>query len=191
MTERINRRDQIIDVAARLFMDQGYSATSVRQIAEEVGCTESALYYHFKEGKRELLEVVVQCNLPNLIAGVQACEGVESLYDFIVCFAHDLAAKAATRLNEKLRWFVADFPKFTEEERVLLNNKHEAFRKALEAQIRRFVPDEIEVQFIATTLVMTLFGYSHMAGTIETNSYINFELDQFITMLADRLAQGR
>jgi AcrR family transcriptional regulator len=191
MTERINRRDQIVEVASRLFMEHGYSATSVRQIAEEVGCTEAALYYHFKEGKRELLESVVQCNLPNLIGGVQACEAAESLHEFIVCFARGMAKKAQTRLNEKMRWIVAEFPKFTEDERILLNNKHRAFREALEDQIRRFVQNEAETQFIASTLVLTMFGYSHMMVTIDTNSYINFELDQFIEMLAGRLAQGR
>jgi AcrR family transcriptional regulator len=191
MTERINRRDQIVEAASRLFVEHGYNATSVRQIAEAVGCTEAALYYHFKEGKRELLESVVQCNLPDLIGAVEACEAAESLHDFIVCFMRDLAKKARTSLTEKMRWLMAEFPKFTEEERILLNNKHRVFREALEDQIRRFVPDESEVQFIASALVLTLFGYSHMMVTLDTNSYINFDLDEFIEMLADRLAQGR
>ncbi|MBN1563734.1 MAG: TetR/AcrR family transcriptional regulator [Anaerolineae bacterium] len=187
----MNRRDQIITVASRLFMAQGYHATSVRQIAEEVGCTEAALYYHFKEGKRELLETVVLCNAPDLIGSVETCADAASLYDFIVCFMSDLAAKAATRLSEKMRWLMAEFPKLTEDERGLLNTKHRVFRDALVGQIRRFVADEVEVQFIASTLVLTLFGYSHMVVTIDTSHYINVEMGEFITMLADRLARGR
>jgi TetR/AcrR family transcriptional regulator, cholesterol catabolism regulator len=50
-TDRINRRDQIIDTAAQLFQEQGYTATSVRQIADAVGVTEAALYYHFLNAK--------------------------------------------------------------------------------------------------------------------------------------------
>ncbi len=47
--KRQNRRDLIIETAAELFQEQGYDATSVRQIAAAVGCSEAALYYLFKE----------------------------------------------------------------------------------------------------------------------------------------------
>jgi AcrR family transcriptional regulator len=41
-------RTRIQDVALRMFIDNGYEATSLREIAEEVGVTKAALYYHFK-----------------------------------------------------------------------------------------------------------------------------------------------
>ena len=40
-------RDEILEHASRLFAEQGYRATSVRQVAEASGCTKPALYYHF------------------------------------------------------------------------------------------------------------------------------------------------
>jgi len=68
MTEdqKTNRRDLIVETAARLFIEQGYTATSVRRIAEAVGCTEAALYYHFKDGKRQLLQAVVESEISQL-----------------------------------------------------------------------------------------------------------------------------
>ena len=68
MPERINRRDNIVDAAAHLFVQNGYDATSVRQIADVVGVTEAALYYHFKDGKRELMQAVLECNMPDLMS---------------------------------------------------------------------------------------------------------------------------
>ncbi|ROS23595.1 TetR/AcrR family transcriptional regulator [Cellulomonas sp. PhB150] len=41
-------RDQILGTAMRLFVEQGYDKTSLREIAEAVGVTKAALYYHFR-----------------------------------------------------------------------------------------------------------------------------------------------
>jgi AcrR family transcriptional regulator len=40
-------RQRILDIATELFRDRGYSGTSIRDIAEGLGMTKAALYYHF------------------------------------------------------------------------------------------------------------------------------------------------
>jgi AcrR family transcriptional regulator len=40
-------RERVLDVALRLFVDQGYDKTSLREIAEVMGFSKAALYYHF------------------------------------------------------------------------------------------------------------------------------------------------
>ena len=40
-------RQQILETAQRLFADQGYDATSLQMIADEMGLTKAAVYYHF------------------------------------------------------------------------------------------------------------------------------------------------
>lgn len=45
---REDTRTKIQDVALELFIEQGYEATSLREIAERLGVTKAALYYHFK-----------------------------------------------------------------------------------------------------------------------------------------------
>ena len=40
-------RDRILQVALDLFIEQGFDKTSLREIAERVGVTKAALYYHF------------------------------------------------------------------------------------------------------------------------------------------------
>ena len=47
-------REQILDVALELFNERGYDKTSLREIAERLGVTKAALYYHF-ERKEDLL----------------------------------------------------------------------------------------------------------------------------------------
>jgi AcrR family transcriptional regulator len=50
-------RERILDVALELFNEQGYEKTSLRQIAERLGVTKAALYYHFERKDDILLEL--------------------------------------------------------------------------------------------------------------------------------------
>lgn len=57
-TGEADTRTRIQLVALELFTEQGYEATSLREIAERLGVTKAALYYHFKS-KDEILESLV------------------------------------------------------------------------------------------------------------------------------------
>jgi AcrR family transcriptional regulator len=43
----MSTRERILDIALELFADQGYERTSLRQIAERLGFSKAAIYYHF------------------------------------------------------------------------------------------------------------------------------------------------
>jgi AcrR family transcriptional regulator len=47
-------RERILDVALDLFIEQGYDKTTLRQIAEPLGFTQAAIYYHFA-AKQDIL----------------------------------------------------------------------------------------------------------------------------------------
>jgi AcrR family transcriptional regulator len=53
------RREQLIEVATKLFAKHGYEATTTAAIAEAAGVTEPILYRHFK-GKQELFVAIVR-----------------------------------------------------------------------------------------------------------------------------------
>lgn len=53
------RREQLIDVATKLFAKTGYEATTTAAIAEAAGVTEPILYRHFKS-KQELFVAIVR-----------------------------------------------------------------------------------------------------------------------------------
>jgi len=52
------KKDIILEVSLRLFSEKGFKPTSVRDIAKEVGITQSGLYNHFK-GKDAILEALI------------------------------------------------------------------------------------------------------------------------------------
>ncbi|MFJ6198313.1 TetR/AcrR family transcriptional regulator [Micromonospora sp. NPDC092111] len=55
-------RQRIQAVALELFTEQGYEKTSLREIAERLGVTKAALYYHFKS-KDEIVNSFVEDRL--------------------------------------------------------------------------------------------------------------------------------
>src|SRR5438445_4418242 len=54
----VGTRTRILDIARDLFTTQGYGSTSIAQIAERLGTSKAALYYHFKS-KEETLDALL------------------------------------------------------------------------------------------------------------------------------------
>ncbi|CEA06959.1 HTH-type transcriptional repressor KstR2 [Arthrobacter saudimassiliensis] len=52
------RREQLLAIAARLIATRGYSATTVRDIADEAGILSGSLYHHFSSKETILDEVL-------------------------------------------------------------------------------------------------------------------------------------
>lgn len=53
-------RERILEIALDLFSEQGYDKTSLRDIAERLGTTKAALYYHFARKEDILMELHLQ-----------------------------------------------------------------------------------------------------------------------------------
>ena len=73
-TEEPNRRAELIRAAGRLFREQGYAATTVRDIAAAVGMRSGSPFYHFKS-KQEMLKAVVLEGMQAALAGFSGSGG--------------------------------------------------------------------------------------------------------------------
>jgi AcrR family transcriptional regulator len=60
-------RQQILATAQRLFGELGYDATSLQMIADEMGLTKAAVYYHFR-AKSDILHATMQPGIERLKA---------------------------------------------------------------------------------------------------------------------------
>ncbi|MHB8220198.1 MAG: TetR/AcrR family transcriptional regulator [Acidimicrobiales bacterium] len=89
------RREDILTVAAQLFREQGYEATSVEDIASKLGIVKGSLYHHIR-GKGDLLfEIVAEVHeaLMNAQSSRPMQEDpIEELRGFIVTHTEVLAA---------------------------------------------------------------------------------------------------
>ncbi|WP_282048162.1 TetR/AcrR family transcriptional regulator [Sulfitobacter mediterraneus] len=64
-------RADILLAAARMLRDNGYKATTLRQIAEEADMKAGSVYYHF-ESKEAIVDEVLNAGLSDLLSGVSA-----------------------------------------------------------------------------------------------------------------------
>jgi AcrR family transcriptional regulator len=67
LRQGISGREQILDAAAEMFSEQGYSAASTRRIAEAVGVKQASLYYHFASKQDILVELLAGTVRPSLL----------------------------------------------------------------------------------------------------------------------------
>ncbi|MBA2678752.1 MAG: TetR/AcrR family transcriptional regulator [Ktedonobacteraceae bacterium] len=58
--ENSESREHVLRVAERLFSERGYTAVTLKDIAEELGVRQAALYYHVPGGKEDLFVEVTK-----------------------------------------------------------------------------------------------------------------------------------
>lgn len=64
--EAEERRNEILDVAQRLFTAKGFDNTSTNDILNEIGIARGTLYYHFKS-KEEILDAMIDRTTKQLV----------------------------------------------------------------------------------------------------------------------------
>lgn len=57
--DALETRNQLLDAAERVFLDKGFSHTSLNDVANAAGLTRGAVYWHFKN-KADLFEAMVE-----------------------------------------------------------------------------------------------------------------------------------
>jgi len=70
MSVNITKKERIFIEAAKLFQSKGYAATSMRELAEEVGLKPSSFYSHIKS-KEEILERICSNAASRFHAGLE------------------------------------------------------------------------------------------------------------------------
>jgi AcrR family transcriptional regulator len=70
MTAIPESKERVLAAADRLFMERGYKAVTLRDIAESLGIKHASLYYHAPGGKEQLYIEVTERNLRTHQAGL-------------------------------------------------------------------------------------------------------------------------
>ena len=111
---RPSKRDKILETAGILFINQGFHAVSVDQIAAAVPVSKPTLYAHFKD-KRELFVAVIsqrcQAFLSTLRAGIESGETPEkALYNFSREFLDAILAEQSLQFHRTMIAESISFP---------------------------------------------------------------------------------
>jgi len=82
-------KNKIKETAAKLFSENGYTSTSMREIAEALGVTKAALYYHYPN-KEAIFRAVVEDNFrehlhKEMVVAAEASDAWAALYNWSLC----------------------------------------------------------------------------------------------------------
>jgi AcrR family transcriptional regulator len=156
---RGDTRHRIQDVALRLFVEQGYEKTSLREIAEHLDVTKAALYYHFKTKEDILISISDDLTAPvdELIAWAE--QQPRTL---------DTKHEVLRRYHEAL-WGAADLFRFVQENQATVRDLAigEAFKARMTAvnELLREPDATVAAQVRTSTALFALH-----AGTFATRN---------------------
>lgn len=194
MDETVDSRQAILSAARRLFMEQGFRGIAMRQIAEAVGVTKAALYYHFHD-KEELFVAVVESYLLEMA----------SLIDEAVAAGGTTRTQVGTVVRRMLTQPVEQRAVLRLASQELSNVSEAARRRFLAAYHERFVQRiadllqrgiasgelrPVDPTLATWTLLGMMYPYSHPSpppGRAPTS----VEIDQLLSIFFDGMAQSR
>lgn len=144
-------REEILSAAGRLFVNQGFAATSTREIADAVGIRQASLYYHFA-GKDQILGELLDHTVRPTVERIAEIEDVVTspwtrLYLLVMV---DVRTLLATEHNTA---FLARLPDVTnspafagyEAVRRQLTKAYNRLGRAIEARSAGFEPTPLDL----------------------------------------------
>lgn len=164
----LDRREQILDVATKLFAERGYADTDTQLLADELGIGKGTLYRYFPS-KRELFLAAADRGMRELCASIDA--SIEHI--------EDPPARIAQVVRSYLTFF-AEHPELCElfvHERALFKDRkkptyiehREAHRERLRLLYRGYIA-EGQIRDIPVDRILDVLG-DLMYGTMFTNHF--------------------
>lgn len=164
----VRTRAEVLRCAAKLFAEHGYQQTGIKDVAEEVGMTKGAVYFHFPN-KQSLAVAVVEAlysNWPLTLEAVKA-KGlspldtvIEMFNEAAAAFLNDPIMQAGTRLQNERDVIDVELPlPYVDWTRLISKLLHEAREQGQLA-------DHVDPDVAANVAVAAFFGAQHISNNL-------------------------
>ena len=192
MTEHHSLQERIIESAGKLFREQGYPATSIKQIARASGCTTAALYYYFEDGKQHILREVIHQSAREVESEKQL-PVADSLEEFLIELSAVLAERFP-RVADRFNWIMLQFPTLPDEERRILQDQLLGIHQRLRERIGQFVADGVLADQLAWLVYCSFFGYHQIFTKMEVGQRVDLgpmDYGRLIAQISGACASSR
>lgn len=182
--KKTDTREQIIKQAAKLFKEQGYNCTSVKQITASVGISAPALYYFFPGGKAELLRVVVRAlkmDPEKILAELKMAQSLEELVGLINQFLPELLQVVAT----DIRWLRNEADQLPKEEKNFVQDTILTTFEIILTEARRFIPKEKDARRFVWMMMFIHNGYMELFSIFDVGEQDPFSQDDLNQAILD------
>jgi TetR/AcrR family transcriptional regulator, cholesterol catabolism regulator len=157
-TQFVNRRNEIIDLAASLFAKKGYAATGIREIGEQADLARGALYYYI-ESKESLLSEIHNRVLDPLLESTESILALECSTKEKIQQISEVLLRQVIERHDHVWVFLHEYRSLTGERRETFRRKRAAFEKALMMLFSAGIADG---EFLITDLRLTMMAFLGM-----------------------------
>lgn len=153
-------KDRILDIAFSLFSKRGYAGVSMQEIANDVGMTKAALYYHFADKKALFLGVFMRSLstfTEQMNASIAADLPLDTTLRQIATFVLEHGRGEGRRINTDVHTFVLPEERAT----VFAHVEHPsaAIMRYLEAQqVAGHIRPDVDVGFAGPLFLSMISG---------------------------------
>ena len=183
MVDSHSLQDRIVENAGELFREQGYAATSIKQIAVASGCTTAALYYYFADGKQHILREVIHKSAGEVESEKQL-PVADSLEEFLIELSAVLAERFP-RVADRFTWLMLQFPTLPDEEKRILQDQLLGIHQGLRERIGQHVVDGATADRLAWLVYCSFFGYHQIFTKMEVEQRVDLGAVDYGRFLAD------
>jgi AcrR family transcriptional regulator len=181
------RREQILNISKKLFLKNGYHATSMRNINKEVGLSEALTYHYFPNGKLEIFKAIVESGHKKSMSQIQTV--IKKFQD------HMPLKDALVIYGKNIHTIFADdesvIPLVIREHNLLDKSEYKFINDTTQKLIDTFVSylNNLKIKPQLKTFNLRLgilqYTYNFTTSSIFGESLFNDNYDEYINELAD------
>jgi AcrR family transcriptional regulator len=187
------RQAELLAIAADLFADRGYVATTVRDIADAAGILSGSLYHHFDSKESmidEILSTFIDQTLSSYEGVIAEGKGPKETFEGLVCTSLEsmVESRSAILIYQNEARFLAAQPRFS-----YLSAAHRKFEKIWTDVLKKGVKsgefrDSIDPKLVYRLVrdtVWTAPRWYRPGGSLKPEKII----DQYMAVLVDGVAK--
>lgn len=187
------RQTELLQIAADLFADRGYNATTVRDIADEAGILSGSLYHHF-DSKESMIDTILSNFIEQTLARYEAVvaegKGPTETFEGLVRASLDsmVDSRSAILIYQNEARFLAGQPRFS-----YLRDAHRRFERIwtdvlkagiADGEFRKTIDPKLVYRLIRDTVWAAPRWY-RPGGSLKPERII----EQYVAVLIDGVAR--
>jgi len=195
------RRAEVLDAAARVFNEKGYEATTIQDIADEVGILKGSVYYYINSKEDVLFEVLQEVHQEALSSVREAVESDGDALQKIRAFVETLSRFNADH-RVRMGILLHDFRSLSEPRRKDLVRERDRYDRILrklitEGQKQEVISPDVDPKLAALAvmgMINTIYQWYRPSGGQKSQQIASAYADFVVRALActpEALTPGR
>ena len=138
----MNKRENILNIAANLFVEKGFNATSMKDIALKTGIEAASLYNHI-QSKQEILSVLLLRIADRFCEGIQSIEKKSITSEAQIKKAIQLHLTIAVKNKELTYLILQDWKHLKEKKKVEFLQKRNLYQEKFKNLLEKAMEDGV------------------------------------------------